>query len=82
MGHMDGAGMLRDARPFDRAFVDEMVAHHKGAIRMAEAVMSRGRDPEVRRLAEGIVAAQRREIAAMSRFRERRYGAFAILVPL
>ncbi len=74
MGHMDGARMLRGKQPFDRAFVDEMVPHHTGAIRMAEAVLTKTRDPELRTLAEGIVAAQKREIKAMNAFREREYG--------
>ena len=74
MGHMDGAKMIRDKTPFDRAFVDEMTPHHKGAIRMAEEVMGKTQDAEVRRLAEGIIAAQKREIREMNDFREREYG--------
>ena len=30
---------LRTAEPFDRAFVDEMIPHHKGAIKMATVVL-------------------------------------------
>lgn len=74
MGHMDGARAIRGKKPFDRAFVDEMIPHHQGATRMAEAVLRRTQDAELRRLAEGIVAAQRREIAEMKAFREREYG--------
>ncbi len=74
MGHMDAARMIRGKRPFDRAFVDEMVPHHQGAIRMAEAMRAKTRDPALRRLAEDIVAAQRREIREMNEFREREFG--------
>jgi uncharacterized protein (DUF305 family) len=74
MDHMDGAKMIRGKKPFDRAFVDEMTPHHRGAIRMAEEVMGKTQDEEVRRLAESIVAAQRREIEEMNDFREREYG--------
>lgn len=74
MDHMDGAAMIRGKRPFDRAFVDEMIPHHQGATRMAAAVLGKTRDPELRTLAEEIISAQRREISAMTQFREREYG--------
>ena len=77
MDHMDGAGMIRGKRPFDRAFVDEMIPHHRGAIRMAEVVLARTRDPELRKLAEGVVTAQKREIAEMESFRKREYASSA-----
>jgi uncharacterized protein (DUF305 family) len=77
MNHMDGAMMIRGKRPFDRAFVDNMIPHHEGATRMAEVVLAKTRDPELRKLAEEIIAAQRKEIAEMKRFREREYGAAA-----
>ena len=74
MDHMDGAGMIRGRKPFDRAFVQEMVLHHEGATRMAEAVLAETEDPQLRRLAESIIAAQKREIAEMDDFLEREYG--------
>jgi uncharacterized protein (DUF305 family) len=77
MDHMDGARTIRRKKPFDRAFVDEMVPHHEGATRMAEAVLTKTDDRELRGLAEGIIAAQKKEIAEMQRFREREYGAAA-----
>jgi uncharacterized protein (DUF305 family) len=45
MNHMDGGEMLRGKRPFDRAFVDEMIPHHEGAIAMAQAVHKQTYDP-------------------------------------
>ena len=63
---------LARAREFDRAFVDHMVPHHEDAVRMAGRV--RTADPELRELAAAIVTAQRREIAAMRRFRDGNYG--------
>lgn len=82
MGNMDGAQTIKGKQPFDRAFVDEMIPHHQGATRMAEAVLPKTRDRQLRSLAEGIIAAQKREIAEMQRFRAREYagvgpGAFA-----
>jgi uncharacterized protein (DUF305 family) len=66
--------MLRSARPFDRAFVDEMVPHHRGAIRMATVILDSTEDPELRQLAEDIVSAQRREVEQMNSFRTEKYG--------
>ncbi len=49
----------------DIDFVTGMIAHHQGAIDMARIVLEHGSDPEIRKLAEGIVAAQESEIAFM-----------------
>ena len=63
---MDGdAAALESADPFDRAFVEMMIPHHEGAIRMARAELSRGKHPELKRLAKDIVDAQAREIETM-----------------
>ena len=39
-----------------------MIAHHKGAVAMAEDVLSDGKNPETRKLAEEIIANQQAEI--------------------
>ena len=66
--------MLEAAEPFDRAFVDEMVPHHLGAIKMAKVALKDTEDPALRNLAETIVRTQQREVEAMNAFRERKYG--------
>ncbi len=73
-GHEDAALTLEDADPFDQAFVDEMVPHHEGATAMAEAALPEMEDPEIRELAEGIIATQEREIEEMNAFRVDEYG--------
>lgn len=49
----------------DIDFVRGMIAHHQGAIDMAKVVLDHGDDPEVKKLAEGIIAAQEGEIKWM-----------------
>lgn len=49
----------------DHAFVEGMIPHHQGAIDMARIVLKYGKDPEIRKLAEGIIKAQENEISWM-----------------
>ena len=72
---MDGdISELKSAAPFDREFIDQMIPHHQGAIRMANMVLNNGEDQEVRDLATAIIVAQSTEIEQMNRWREKWYG--------
>jgi uncharacterized protein (DUF305 family) len=51
---------------FDSTFVSVMVAHHHGAIQMADDAWRTAADPRVRLLADSIRHAQRRQISAMA----------------
>jgi uncharacterized protein (DUF305 family) len=48
----------------DRDFVLLMIPHHQGAIDMARVLLEHGTDPQLRAMAEAIIAAQEAEIAA------------------
>ena len=49
----------------DVDFIRNMLPHHQGAVDMAQIVLEYGSDPEIKALAEAIVAAQEQEIAFM-----------------
>jgi len=75
MGQMMGGASIRRARPpVDKVFIDQMVPHHQGAIRMAEAVLKTATDRELRSLAEDIIKAQKAEVKTMNEVREREFG--------
>lgn len=65
MGMDDDPAELKTAEPFDRAFIEMMIPHHEGAIEMAKVELAKGKDPELKALAQGIIDAQQREIAEM-----------------
>ncbi|MEV8440052.1 DUF305 domain-containing protein [Actinosynnema sp. NPDC051121] len=50
---------------FDRLFLQLMIAHHEGAVRMAVEVLSAGRDVRVEEMANDVAASQTDEIDRM-----------------
>ena len=73
-GHMDGLlseeqiNELRNARgaDFDRLYLEGMIAHHEGAIAMAQNVIDSGGNPAVVTLAQTIIDAQTSEISQIN----------------
>lgn len=74
IGMDDDASMLADAKPFDREFIDMMIGHHQGAIRMGRAELYNGKNAELKQLAEAIVDAQAKEIDEMNTWRVEWFG--------
>ncbi|VXD11946.1 DUF305 domain-containing protein [Planktothrix paucivesiculata] len=77
-GMMSGNhGMMMDLGPadaeYDLRFIDGMIPHHKGAVKMSEQVLQKSNNPEVKKLAEEIIKAQEKEIAQMQEWRKTWY---------
>lgn len=70
--HRDMSGLHR-ADPFDRKFIDMMVAHHEGAMRMARAELKRGKVGELREIARSILRMQGKEIRQLNEWQRAWY---------
>lgn len=75
MGGQSAGGMMSDAdmgalggasgADFDRVWLTMMIAHHEGAIKMAEQVKAESTNPDVTALADAVVVGQKKEIDTM-----------------
>lgn len=61
----------------DEAYVNKMIAHHRGAVAMARTALEHATDPKVREWAQGVIAAQEREIAEMKAWKPAASGPHA-----
>lgn len=62
----EGMASVKPTGDADVDFVAGMIPHHQGAIDMAKVVLEKGADPEIKKLAEGIIKAQESEIKMMN----------------
>jgi len=61
---MDVLGQLKSAE-FDKAWAKGMIAHHEGAIEMANDVLANGKNSEILTLANAVVSGQSTEIETL-----------------
>lgn len=54
---------------YDLRFIDAMMMHHQGAVTMAKEALTKSKRPEIKQLANNIIAAQRKEIDQMKQWR-------------
>lgn len=66
--------MLREADPFDEAFMEMMIEHHQSAILMAQEIQKTTDRPELQELAGTIITAQQAEIEQMNGWLAEWYG--------
>jgi uncharacterized protein (DUF305 family) len=62
---MHGSMAIEYTGNADVDFIRGMIPHHQGAVDMARIVLEYGSDPEVKKLAEAVIAAQEAEITWM-----------------
>jgi uncharacterized protein (DUF305 family) len=74
---MNGDGMSHDMsmdlgpadEDYDLRFIDGMAIHHQGAVVMAGEALTKAQHPELKKLAQDIIAAQKLEISQMQEWR-------------
>jgi len=58
---------------YDHRFIDMMIPHHEAALIMAKDAQQKAQHPEMKKLADDIIAAQQREIDLMKKWRDEWY---------
>lgn len=71
---MEPMSGMQGGAAFDQTFIDMMVPHHESAVAMAEVALERAEHPEIRAMAEAIVADQSSEIEQMRAWRQEWFG--------
>jgi uncharacterized protein (DUF305 family) len=76
-GMMNGGGMgqmMGDNADADHMYLQMMIPHHQAAISMAQQALAQAEHPEIKTLAEGIIATQQAEIEEMQGYLAKWYG--------
>ena len=58
---------------FDLRFLNAMIPHHEGAVVMAQDALSKSKRPEIKKLAQEIIASQKIEIKQMQQWKQAWY---------
>ena len=58
---------------FDLRFLNAMIPHHEGALVMAQDALAKSKRPEIRKLAQAILASQKAEIQQMEQWKQSWY---------
>lgn len=75
MAGMDMSKLERSTgNEFDHHFVDMMIKHHDGALRMANEALAKATRPEIKQLAQTIVSDQTREISQLQASSKQWFG--------
>jgi uncharacterized protein (DUF305 family) len=81
MGCCSGMGMmgtslaaLKNSADFDRAFIEQMIPHHRMGVMMASMAQTNSQHPQLRALQQAMVRVQSQEIEQMAEWYRRWYG--------
>lgn len=70
MDQMMGSMKDKSGFYFDKAFIDAMIVHHEGAIKMAQQAEHRAEHQEIKDLSKNIINAQTAEIEQMKQWKK------------
>lgn len=78
VGHDDASGANHDHSGdgpalYDAQFIDDMTIHHQGAVAMAKQALTESQRPEIKQMAQTIIATQNQEIEQMAAWRKAWY---------
>ncbi|MBA4293171.1 hypothetical protein C0431_09390 [bacterium] len=59
----------------DKAFIEEMIPHHEEAVASSKLILTVASEPQVRQIAEAVIAAQEKEISQMNSWFQAWFGA-------
>lgn len=59
---------------YDLRFINAMIPHHEGAVKMGKDALQKAQHKEIKALAESIIHSQEKEIAQMQAWRKDWYG--------
>ncbi len=75
MAHGGGSGMMKPEQmtalekakgaAFDKLYLQDMIAHHEGAVTMAQQELDSGENQQVKTLAQAVIDGQTKEISEM-----------------
>jgi uncharacterized protein (DUF305 family) len=80
MGMGGGMGMgtslaaLKNAADFDRAFIEQMIPHHRMGVMMASMAQTNSQHPQLRAMQQAMVKAQSQEIEQMAQWYRQWFG--------
>ncbi|MGL6133403.1 MAG: DUF305 domain-containing protein [Prochlorococcaceae cyanobacterium] len=81
MGCCSGMGMmstslaaLKNSADFDRAFIEQMIPHHRMGVMMASMAQNNSQHPQLKAMQQAMVKAQSREIEQMTQWYRNWYG--------
>ncbi len=74
MAGMNEALAGKKGDEFDRAFIEEMIVHHEGAVDMAKLALANAKHQEIKTLANAIISAQTKEINQMKEWLKNWYN--------